>query len=232
MYLPQHLKLSDYDIEIAEASGFGSMQGFGKNPALLVIDVNHRFVGVKNKSVLESIEQWPTACGDRAWDTIPAIRKCLDVFRDSNFPVFYTTGDNRKNSIEHGRWAGKNSRVANQDNVVLDGNAIVEEVAPFQSEHILVKTKPSAFFGTSLMSYLNELRVDSLIITGGTTSGCIRATVVDAFSLNFRVGVVKDGVFDRFESSHEISLFDMSLKYADVLSSKCVVDYVGGLDKK
>jgi len=90
MYLPQEMQLSKRDMEIAEASGFGSKQGFGQKPALLIIDVNYRFVGEKNKSVLESIEQWPTACGDRAWATIPAIKKCLDAFRDTDLPVFYT----------------------------------------------------------------------------------------------------------------------------------------------
>jgi maleamate amidohydrolase len=70
-----------------------------------------------------------------------------------------------------------------------------------------------------LASYLNELKIDSLVVTGCTTSGCVRATVVDAFSLNYRVVIPVDAVFDRFELSHEVSLFDLSLKYADVITS-------------
>ena len=84
----------------------------------------------------------------------------------------------------------------------------------------------SAFFGTPLMTYLNDLDRDTLIITGATTSGCVRATVADAFSFGFHVIVVEDGVFDRGEVSHAINLFDMDQKYADVLSSSEVIEYL------
>ena len=81
------------------------------------------------------------------------------------------------------------------------------------------KQKPSAFFGTPLQSYLNLLGADSLVVTGGTTSGCVRATVVDAFSANYRVAVVAEACFDRVQSSHALSLADMHAKYADVVSA-------------
>ena len=99
-------------------------------------------------------------------------------------------------------------------------NRVVSELAPGPDEVVIRKIKPSAFFGTPLASYLNELKIDSLVITGCTTSGCVRATVVDAFSLNYRVVIPSDGVFDRFELSHQVSLFDLSLKYADVVTSQ------------
>ncbi len=93
------------------------------------------------------------------------------------------------------------------------------EIAPKPGDMIVRKDKPSAFFGTPLMAYLNERRVDTLVITGCTTSGCVRATAVDAFSFNFKVGVVADGVFDRAETPHKVNLFDLSQKYADVMMS-------------
>lgn len=229
MYIPQHIRLSDEELAIAKASGFGATQGLGQRPALLVIDVNYRFVGERNKSVLDSIARWPTSCGERGWSAVPQIQQCLSGFRESGLPIFFTTGDDRANAMSHGRWAGKNSRVSGHREDESLGNQIIDEVAPARTETVLRKTKPSGFFGTALMSYLNELNIDSLILTGGTTSGCVRATAVDAFSFNFKVAVVEDAVFDRFTTSHEVGLFDLSLKYADVMSAQQVTNYLTGL---
>lgn len=228
MYMPQTLKLTDEEIDVVEASGFGAIQGLGDRPALLVIDVNYRFVGEKDESTLNVIRKWPTACGKHAWSSIPYIKKCIEKFRRSNLPIFYTTGDNRNSLLEHGRWAGKNRRVTAEKRII-DGNKIVDVVAPSEKDYVLFKAKPSAFFGTSLMSYLNELNIDSIIVIGGTTSGCIRATAVDAFSYNFKIAVIHDAVFDRFLTSHEIGLFDMGLKYADVMSTQQVIEFIDKL---
>lgn len=106
---------------------------------------------------------------------------------------------------------------------------IVAAVAPRENEIVINKAKPSAFFGTPLLSYLIQFGVDSLVITGGTTSGCVRATVVDAFSYNFRVAVVEEAVFDRGQVPHAINLFDMEAKYADVLSLEELRQYFASL---
>ncbi len=102
----------------------------------------------------------------------------------------------------------------------------MRELAPRSSELLLSKKKASAFFGTPLISYLVEHGVDTVIVTGCTTSGCVRATVVDGQSYNLRMIVVEDGVFDRGELSHAASLWDMQAKYADVVSSDEVVTYL------
>jgi len=94
---------------------------------------------------------------------------------------------------------------------------------------VLRKAKPSAFFGTPLLSYLIELGIDTLLVMGGVTSGCVRATVVDAFSNNYRVGLVIDGTFDRYEASHKVNVFDMHAKYADVISAEEAVAYLTGM---
>jgi maleamate amidohydrolase len=93
------------------------------------------------------------------------------------------------------------------------------------------KQKPSGFAGTPLHSYLQLLGCDSVIVTGTTTSGCVRATVLDAFSLNFRVTVVEDGCFDRAQASHAINLCDMHAKYANVLPSDEVIDHLNTLSQ-
>lgn len=97
------------------------------------------------------------------------------------------------------------------------GYQFVREVAPVDGDILIPKKHPSAFFGTTLASHLIDLKVDSLVMTGCTTSGCVRASVVDAFSYNFHVAVPQECVYDRSPIAHGVNLFDMSQKYADVL---------------
>ena len=102
-------------------------------------------------------------------------------------------------------------------------------IAPQPRELVIRKHKPSAFFGTPLASFLVQLGVDSLLLAGTTTSGCVRATAVDAFSQNYRVAVVEEGCFDRGQASHALSLFDLHAKYADVVSLAETLAFVEGL---
>ena len=111
----------------------------------------------------------------------------------------------------------------------LDGNVIVEEIAPTPRDVVIRKEKASGFSSTPLASYLQLLKADSVLVTGTTTSGCVRATVLDAFALNFRCTVVEDACFDRSQASHAINLCDMHAKYANVLDADQVIDYVNGL---
>ena len=99
----------------------------------------------------------------------------------------------------------------------LPGNTIVPDIAPLPQDIVLYKQKPSAFYATPLASYLVLLNADSIILTGVSTSGCVRATAVDAFSSNYRVAVVEEGCFDRSQASHAVNLCDMHAKYADVV---------------
>jgi isochorismate hydrolase len=108
----------------------------------------------------------------------------------------------------------------------LDGNTIVREIAPQSRDIVIHKHKPSAFFGTPLLSFLVQHGVDGLLIVGATTSGCVRASAVDAFSNNYRVAVVEEGCFDRSQASHAMSLCDLHAKYADVVSLEDVLTYV------
>jgi maleamate amidohydrolase len=106
------------------------------------------------------------------------------------------------------------------------GNEIVAEVAPLPDDIFIEKRKPSAFFGTPLMSYLTNMRADSLILTGTTTSGCVRASAVDALSYDLRVTIPEEAVFDRGELSHKIALFDLHMKYIDVTTLSDVIGYL------
>ena len=124
------------------------------------------------------------------------------------------------------RWKGTrgdeaSSTVYNE----IDGNEIVAMIAPGPKDIVIKKQKPSGFFGTNLASYLTLLGCDSVIVVGTTTSGCVRATVVDAFSLNYRVVLAQEGCFDRSEASHAVSLCDMHAKYADVVPTAEILSY-------
>lgn len=108
------------------------------------------------------------------------------------------------------------------------GTQIVDEIAPLAEDIVVDKSYASVFYGTPLVSYLNGLGVDTILMTGGVTSGCVRATVVDAISRNYNVAVIEDCVFDRIEISHKVSLMDMWIKYCDVISLEEALKYLEG----
>lgn len=223
--------LTPRDKEVFSLSGYGKRAGFGQRPAVLIIDVNYNFVGDKREPILESMKRFRNSCGAEGWDGVERIRELLVEARRKHLPVFYTTGhDGGSNSVAFGGWHAKNSRSAEDMTDTWDkGNEIVAEIAPERGEIIVRKQKPSAFFGTPLMSMLNEVHADSVLVTGTTTSGCVRASVIDAFSYNLKVSVVEECVFDRGQASHKINLFDMAMKYADVISLRETVEYIRSL---
>lgn len=225
--------LTERDKAVFEASGYGARGGFGKRPALLVIDVNYAFCGEKPEPILESIKRWRNSCGEDAWPAIAQIRSLIDKAHEKGLPVIYTTGVRRDDNWDAGSWSWKNSRGQEAPKTVasnIDGNEIVAEIAPAPQDIVVLKQKPSGFFGTNLASYLQLLGCDSVIVTGTTTSGCVRATVLDAFSLNFRVALAEEGCFDRSQASHAINLCDMNAKYADVVKTQEVLTFFDSLE--
>ena len=222
--------LTERDKQVFAKSGYGKRAGFGQRPALLVIDMNYNFVGDKPEPILKSIERFRNSCGEEGWQGVHHIRELLDETRKKRLPTFYTTGHEGGSSVAFGRWHGKNSRGGeDMGKGWAKGNDIVAEIAPLDGDVLIRKQKPSAFFGTPLVSMLNEVHADTVLVTGCTTSGCVRASAIDAFSYNFRVCVVEECVFDRGQASHKINLFDMNMKYADVISLREALEYVRGL---
>ena len=225
--------LTERDKAVFAAGGFGARAGFGKRRALVIIDVNWAFCGERPEPILESIKRWRTSCGEDAWVALPYIRQLIDKAHVKGLPVIYTTGEGRPDKWDRGSWSWRSSRAgetgaapASGSNLPpLDGNEIAAPIAPSSQDIVIKKQKPSGFFGSNLASYLTLLGCDSLIVTGTTTSGCVRATVVDAFSLNYRVILAEEGCFDRSEASHALSLCDMHAKYADVVSTAEVLSY-------
>jgi maleamate amidohydrolase len=223
--------LTERDQAVLAAAGYGTLGGFGQRPALLIIDVSYGFTGERPEPILQSIKQWRNSCGAEAWQAVAVIKDLAELFHARRLPVIYTTGFGRIDHWDAGGWTWKNARsvesFSRKSNI--DENDIVSDIQPHPQDIVIHKQKPSAFFGSNLMSYLTLLACDSLIVTGCTTSGCVRATVIDAFSYNIRVTVAEDGCFDRSEASHAVSLCDMHAKYADVLPASTVKEFVRSL---
>jgi nicotinamidase-related amidase len=192
--------------DIYSERGFGGRQGAGRNPALVVIDFNHGFTD----------PQSPLHCDT---DTaVQATARLLAAARDRGRPVAFTT-------IEYDEGAKRVARAflskAPALAMLAPGSRwsqIDERIAPRADEPVLIKLFASAFFGTALQPMLTAAGVDTLVVAGASTSGCVRATVVDGLQHGLSVLVPRDAVADRAQSAHEASLVDIDAKYGDVVS--------------
>ena len=179
------------------------------------------------KGLGKSIKEFKTSCGEVGWNAVDHIAPLLALFREKNLPVLYPYVAPKEN-FDVGRLAEK---VPALMGVAAHGYQFVPEVAPLPHDVLLPKKHPSAFFGTPLASYLIDLQVDSLVVTGCTTSGCVRGSVVDAFAYNFKCTVPIECVYDRSATSHAVNLFDMAAKYAEVKPVAEVMQYIRSLPK-
>jgi nicotinamidase-related amidase len=227
--------LTPRDRAVFAAAGYGARAGFGARPALLVIDVNYAFCGEVREPVLQSIKTWRQSAGEAAWDAVPVLQRLIGAARETGLPVIYTTSARRPDNWDAGSWSWKNSRSGEKPQGTSrsekSGDEILAEIAPVPRDIVIRKQKPSAFHATPLFDYLTLLGCDSLIVAGTATSGCVRATIVDGFSHNFRITLVEDACFDRSQASHAIALCDLNAKYADVVASDEVLAYMHGLAK-
>ncbi|MFQ5568005.1 MAG: isochorismatase family protein [Paracoccaceae bacterium] len=171
------------------AAGFGGKGSVGRRPGLLIIDVQYRTVGTERKPYWEAIGEYPTACGEDGWRAVDHIAPLLAAFRARGLPVLYPHVAPKNVDTDSGRLAEKVPSIMGID---AAGYRFVEEVAPAPGDVLLPKKHPSAFFGTPLVSHLIDLGVDTLFVIGCTTSGCVRASVTDAFALNFKVVVPRN----------------------------------------
>ncbi|MDM5196708.1 isochorismatase family protein [Fictibacillus enclensis] len=204
----------DEDIRFFSERGFSQKIGFGKKPAVVVIDFNLAFTNPD------------LPLGAAVNSEIEATNRILNVSRDLNIPVFFTTVSYTEPNLEDaGIWRlkmkGLDTLRAGSPGIEIDP-ALNRQ----PNEAVIVKKYASAFFGTDLFSRLVSRQVDTLIITGITTSGCVRSTAVDAVQYGFRPIVVQEAVGDRAKSAHEQSLFDLNAKYADVIPVVTVLNYL------
>ncbi|MCW8173561.1 isochorismatase family protein [Natrialba swarupiae] len=183
---------------MVDKAEFGGEIGLGEDIAVLVVDMTREFVE----------DDYPNGYAETGQPAASAIARLMESERawGPRILLAVSQGEHR---VEAGQWGE-----ANQTEEMTE---LTTELSPTEDDVVFEKYKPSVFFGTQLESMLNYSNVDTVIVTGMTTSGCVRATVVDAFSLNYRV-IVPECVADRSQVSHEVSLFDMDMKYADVVS--------------
>ncbi len=225
--------LTERDKQVFEAAGYSQPMGLGSRPAVVVIDVTYAFCGDRAEPILDSIERFPNSCGEDAWRAIPHIGALCDAARARGVPVFYTVPTYRADGWDAGSWQfkqrGMTEAFAPNDRRNIDVNAVVAEIAPAPRDVIIEKLKPSGFHGTPLRALLQLLAVNSLIMAGTTTSGCVRATVIDAFSENYRIALAEEGCFDRSEASHAVNLMDMNAKYCDVRPTAELIAYLNSV---
>jgi nicotinamidase-related amidase len=198
--------------------------GLGRAPALLLVDVYQAAAGPRGLPLLEAVRTYPAACGPAAWDALTVIAAVLRTARRCGIPVVHAT------ALPGGYspWNPKKRRgVGARHQAQPDGAwDLVADCAPSDGELVLHKGTPSAFASTSLRGVLRDLGCDSVVVAGESTSGCVRGTVVDGRCEGFAMAVVEDGCFDRFESSHRQSLFDLDQKYADVITATETESYL------
>lgn len=206
------------------ASRYQSDRQLGTRPALLLIDCYRKVFGDRPRPLAEAIEAFPATCGPAAWEALGPLERLLGTAREVGVPVVHTTGETNP----HARLGATTlrSRAPGEDDV--EGYEIVPSLAPRPGELVAAKSRASAFFGTPLSTWLRELGVDTLVVGGETTSGCVRASVVDGYSHGFRVAVVEEATFDRSMLSHQVNLFDMHLKYATVVHLDEALRYLDG----
>ncbi|MEM8685162.1 MAG: isochorismatase family protein [Pseudomonadota bacterium] len=204
-------------LEKSYARGFDGSLGFGRKPALILVDyVNAYFV-----------EDSPLYAGVES--ALANTMILLDRSRESGVPIIYTRVVYEPGGANGGVFYRKLPALS----VFDEGNPLGDwapGVSPREDELVVSKQYPSAFFATGLDQRLQALDIDTLIITGVTTSGCVRATCVDAMSYGFAPIVVSDACGDRHETPHQANLFDMQAKYADVVDSDAVLHYLETLE--
>jgi maleamate amidohydrolase len=198
----------------------------GPRPALLAIDLYNLVYRGGPHLPSELNDRHPNTCGIFAHRAIEPTKRLFAAARAAGIPIFYCTQDLRPNNRPDGAVSTRRQRPIGSDG---DTYAIHDAFAPQPSDVIIYKQRASACQGTPLFSHLSLLGVRSLIVCGESTSGCVRASVVDAYSNGFHVSVVEECTFDRAELTHKINLFDMHHKYADVMHVDEVVQHLGRL---
>jgi nicotinamidase-related amidase len=201
---------------VYQRSGLGHRIGYGRHPALLVIDMQLGFTAPERSPLAGNLD-----------NQIAAINRLLPIARGCGIPIIFTVvGYDPNIAGDGGLWAEKAPTLSE----LKLGSELVEldqRLRRAPEDLLLVKKYASAFLGTPLVSILVSRGVDTVVVTGCTTSGCVRATVVDAISYGFRPIIPAEAVGDRAQEPHDANLFDMDSKYGDVVSLADALAYIG-----
>jgi nicotinamidase-related amidase len=197
----------------------------GPNLALLAIDLYEVVYAGGPLPPAQLAKTHPNSCGEYAYAAIEPTQRLFAAARAAGLPIFYSTGDTRTESRPNFVTATKRNRPP----VKASDYAIRPEFKPQPGDVVITKQRASVFFGTPLIAHLTQLGVQTLIVCGESTSGCVRATAVDAYSHGFQVVLVEECCFDRSILSHKVNLFDMHHKYTDVVHVDEVTAHLAGM---
>jgi maleamate amidohydrolase len=193
----------------------------GGRPAVLAIDLYNKVYQGGNRPVRDVNRRYSGSCGEYAWSALEPTRQLFTAARAAGTPVIYTT--------RHADTGDVHSTHRRKQRETEELYGIKEELAPMPGDLVIYKERASAFFGTPLIAHLRQLGVESLVICGESTSGCVRASTVDAYSYAFHCVVVEECTFDRSPLSHKVNLFDLHHKYADVMHVEDVIRHFESL---
>lgn len=194
----------------------------GERPALLAIDLYEKVYQGGPLPIGEVTKKYPSSCGIHAHEAIPPTMQLFAAARAAGLPIMYSTGDTRP--LSHPGKVKATKRSEGRDDADLF--EIRPEFKPQPGDLVVTKQRASAFYGTPLLAHLTQLGVRSLIVIGESTSGCVRASAVDAYSNGYHVVLVEECCFDRNQLSHKVNLFDMHHKYCDVMHVDEVVSHL------
>lgn len=220
--------LTAEDRAVLERGKWAQRAGYGQRPALILIDCQYYMTGIRGAP--DNAQKYPLACGEVAFKATDQMKRLLIASRAAEIPIFFTrfVADPINDNV--GMFHRKMSiNIGNGENLYFKGThgaEIVDDLKPLATELVLDKNKKSAFFGTPLLSLLIDRRVDTCIVVGGSTSNCVRATVVDSEQYNFFTIIPEEAVYDRVQITHRINLFDMNRLYGDVIPVAEVLAYI------
>lgn len=221
--------LTEQDRAVLAKGKFGTRMGFGERPAVVVIDAQRYMVGEPGRDA-----EWPSSCGEVGRTAVAQIASVVQAAQGRGVPCFFTRFELAPDGSDIGVY-GRKRKLLDSPHWCLAGTRgaeLVPQLQPAPGDIVFVKKKPSGFHGTPLLGYLVQRQVDTVIIMGGATSNCVRATVFDASSYNLRAIVPQEAVFDRIPISHAISLFDMDRQFADVVPAADVIAYLNALPRR
>jgi len=222
--------LTDVDQLVIQKGGYGKSRGLGSKPLLMIIDVQYNYVG-DDVPIEEQLDKWPSGGGSTAWTAIRNIIRIKTAAEEAGIPVFQSRNVQKK-TLAFDSFGTKTNR---DQTKYLDGRPetqIIDELAPGPDDMVIDKAYASVFYGTPFQSYLVKLGIDTIIIVGGSTSGCCRATAVDAVTRNYNTAMIEDAIYDRIQLSHKAALLDCWMKYCDVINTEQILEYMSSTNKK
>ena len=219
--------LTETDREVLARGKWARAAGVGKTPALILIDCQYYMTGIRGRN--DNNEKYPLACGEVAFRAVDQMARLLESARRNGIFTVFTRFIVNPLVDDVGMFHRKvGAGIEKSENLYFDGThgaQITDDLKPLPTEIVLDKKKKSVFFGTPLTSLLIDRHIDTCVFVGGSTSNCVRASVVDSEQHNFFTVIPEEAVFDRLPLAHAVNLFDMNRSYGDVMPVDDVLDY-------